>query len=143
MRFRTLTAALTLGAALLVNFGCAEAQRMTRTATDAAGSLAGTVSASWEQNPATYRGQIGARYAYVCSPNGATGSVWGTDAYSDDSSVCTAGVHAGAITLSQGGRVVIEIQGGRSSYVGSTRHGITSYEWGSWPGSFAVVNAMH
>jgi len=60
----------------------------------------------------------------------------GVDIYTDDSSVCTAAVHAGLITLAQGGRVVIEIRDGLEAYEGGAANGITTLEYASWPGSF-------
>ena len=77
---------------------------------------------------------------YVCPAGGTAHSVWGTDVYTDDSSVCTAAVHAGVITLEEGGTVTIEIRPGESSYEASERNGITSGSWGSWTGSFVVID---
>jgi hypothetical protein len=68
--------------------------------------------------------------------------VWGTDIYTDDSSVCTAAVHAGLITLAGGGAVTIEIRAGESSYTGSARNRVKSGDWGSYQGSFAFVGAL-
>jgi hypothetical protein len=47
-------------------------------------------------------------------------------------------VHAGKITDSKGGNVSIEIRSGQASYKGSTRNGVTSFDYGAWPGSFSV-----
>ena len=66
------------------------------------------------------------------------GTVWGTDDYTDDSSVCAAAVHAGAITKATGGRVNIEMLTGLPSYSASTRHGVTTSPWGAWPCRFRV-----
>jgi hypothetical protein len=65
--------------------------------------------------------------------------LWGTDLYTDDSSVCVAGVHAGRITLQGGGAVVIEIRPGATAYAGSTRNGVDSAGYGEWGGSFVVL----
>ena len=67
--------------------------------------------------------------------------MWGTDTYTDDSSVCIAAVHAGLITEDEGGRVVIEIAPGEESYTGSEANGITSTDYGSWSGSFTFPRA--
>jgi hypothetical protein len=64
------------------------------------------------------------------------GAVWGTDVYTDDSSVCRAAVHAGVITTS-GGTVTVTRGDGRSAYVGSTRNGVMSNEYGSYPVSLS------
>ncbi|MFN2384414.1 MAG: LCCL domain-containing protein, partial [Gemmatimonadota bacterium] len=92
--------------------------------------------ATWATNATDHRGQNGQRFDYACPPGGAGGSVWGTDVYTDDTSVCTAAVHVGLITFASGGRVTIEIRAGESSYRGSQRNGVQSSDYGSWSGSF-------
>jgi hypothetical protein len=77
--------------------------------------------------------------AYRCPANGTAGSVYGTGFYTDDSSVCSAAVHKGLITLASGGNVTIKISAGRPNYVGSTRNGITSSTYGAWSGSYSFV----
>jgi hypothetical protein len=66
--------------------------------------------------------------------------VWGTDVYTDDSSVCTAAVHVGKITIDAGGPVEIEIRPGQDSYQGSQRNGITTLGYPRWDGSFVFVD---
>jgi len=94
---------------------------------------------TWSTSATGFRGQPGLRVSVVCPPGGTSGSVWGAGPYTDDSSVCTAAVHAGVITLAQGGAVALEIQPGLGAYAGSTRNGITTYAWGQWQGSFLVT----
>jgi hypothetical protein len=78
----------------------------------------------------------GAVLQCYCGPSQtAGGSVWGTDVYTDDSYVCRAAVHAGAIGLA-GGVVRIRILGGQSSYPGTSRNGVDSSGYGSWGGSY-------
>ena len=105
---------------------------------EAAGALDDT---TWNATAVAYRGQNGARFVYSCPSYGTAHAVWGTDVYTDDSSVCTAGVHSGQIAIARGGTVTIEMRAGQSSYRGSTRNGIASRDYGSWGGSFAVVGA--
>ncbi len=66
------------------------------------------------------------------------GSVWGTDVYTDDSSLATAAVHAGVLAEGENGVVIVTILPGRSGYTGSTRNGVTTYDYGSWHGSYSV-----
>ncbi|HXG30667.1 MAG TPA: LCCL domain-containing protein [Thermodesulfobacteriota bacterium] len=94
---------------------------------------------TWSTNALEHRGKNGQRFTYTCPPNGKPGSVSGTDIYTDDSSICTAAVHAGLITFASGGTVTIEIRPGRASYIGSRRNGVASGYWDSWPGSFVFV----
>lgn len=91
---------------------------------------------SWDLNAGQYRGEDGKRVAFLCPPDGEIGTVWGTDTYTDDSSVCTAAVHAGIINPVEGGRVVIEIAPGEEEYQGSEANGVESQDYGSWDGSF-------
>jgi hypothetical protein len=92
---------------------------------------------TWSSNAADYNGSPGVMVQYECPGNGSPGSVWGSDIYTTDSSVCTAAVHVGQITLEEGGTVVIVIKEGMSEYYGSERNGITSGDWGSYEDSFA------
>lgn len=74
-----------------------------------------------------------------CAPDEPVWTVWGTDVYTDDSSVCTAAVHAGVIALQDGGTVYYYELPGRDSYTGSSRNGIDTLDWGVWGGSFAFT----
>ena len=96
----------------------------------------------WGATAAAYRGQNGVQYSYTCPSYGTRSSVWGTDVYTDDSSVCTSAVHTGAITLAGGGTVTIEIRPGEASYASTTRNRVTSNAYGAWSGSFVVVGAQ-
>jgi hypothetical protein len=71
-------------------------------------------------------------------PANATGSgtVWGTNIYTDDSNICRAAVHAGVIGPS-GGEVWIRARPGRSSYSGSNRNGVSTNNYARWHGSFS------
>jgi hypothetical protein len=93
----------------------------------------------WSLSAVEYEGQNGTRYGYWCPPGGTTRTIWGTDLYTDDSSVCTAGVHVGAITVQGGGFVVIEMRPGADSYAASTRNGVDSQAYERWGGSYVVV----
>ena len=106
-------------------------------------SVAGAVAlggTGWSANATAYRGQNYVRYRYSCPADGTFGTVYGTDTYTDDSSVCTAAVHAGILNPNTGGTVIIEIRPGLKAYVGSTRHGVTSDSYGSWGGSFIFIH---
>jgi type II secretory pathway pseudopilin PulG len=68
-----------------------------------------------------------------------TGIVWGSDPYTDDSSVATAAVHAGLIAAGEKATIRVCAMPGQSSYTGSTKNGVTTYNWASWPGSFTLI----
>lgn len=107
----------------------------------AAAMASSAASIEWTTTVTDKRGQNGSRFTFTC-PSGNPGSVrvWGTDTYTDDSSVCGAAVHAGVLSAS-GGTVTVEIVGGQSSYASSTRNGVTSTQYGEWSGSFRVVGS--
>lgn len=104
-----------------------------------------TVSAQpvgWNTTAVDKGGKNGQQFTYNCSPNGSPATVWGTDVYTNDSSICTAAVSAGLITFQAGGSVTIEIRQGQSSYTGSSHNGVTSKGYGSWHGSFVFVGQI-
>ena len=87
------------------------------------------------------RGMNGERYRFHC-PSGKPlpSRVVGSGPYTDDSSICSAAVHAGALRAKDGGDVTIEIRPGEARYPGSERNYVRSsgYER-AWSGSFVVV----
>jgi hypothetical protein len=98
-----------------------------------------SVEASWSSNASAHRGRNGERFNYRCPAGGSPGTVYGTDVYTDDSALCVAAVHAGAITLREGGTITIEILPGKEAYPGSDRNGVATRSWSSYVGSFRVV----
>ncbi len=129
--------------------GCAAADQMVRDAvatgtavsTGAAGTIQ-TTAASWSTNAREFRDRAGT-FAFDCPANPSqenTGSgVWGSGPYTDDSSVCKAGVQSGEISYERGGRVRIQPQPGQNRYVGQSRNGVSSNDYGAYAGSFSVV----
>lgn len=95
--------------------------------------------AQWTDTAVAHRGEIDAEITFRCPPGGTAHTVWGTDVYTDDSSVCTAAVHAGRLTMAGGGTVRIQIGPGKEAFAGSTRHGVASSDYGPWEGSFSFV----
>ena len=87
------------------------------------------------------RGMNGARYAFRCPPgNHAANHVVGSGPYTDNSSICAAAVHAGAIDAEAGGDVTIEIRPGETHYAASERNHIRSAAFDrAWSGSFVVL----
>ncbi|MGP1353699.1 MAG: LCCL domain-containing protein [Parasphingopyxis sp.] len=66
------------------------------------------------------------------------GGIWGSVIYTDDSRICRAAVHAGAITRN-GGMVRLEMLPGRDRYRGSERQGLVSQSFGEWPASYRFL----
>jgi hypothetical protein len=97
----------------------------------------------WQTSPLDLdlRGMNGERYLFHCPPGKPLPSrVIGSGPYTDDSSICSASVHAGAIRAKDGGDVTIEIRRGEGRYASSDRNYIRSaaYER-AWSGSFVVL----
>jgi hypothetical protein len=79
-------------------------------------------------------------FATVTCPAGCdstSGTIWGTEIYTDDSSICVAALHMGVID-DMGGEVLVTYADGQSSYSSSELNGITSSEYGEWGTSFTV-----
>jgi hypothetical protein len=77
---------------------------------------------------------------YKLTTTGASGGGWGTDIYTSDSYIPAMAVHAGVLTIGQTKEIYIKIVEGKSSYLGSTRNGITTSEWGGWGLSYQFVS---
>jgi hypothetical protein len=118
------------------------AEETTTTTEAASGDV--DVELGWSATAVEFRERIGEQFVYACPPGGPVATAWGTAeaSYTDDSSVCTAAVHAGAITVDDGGRVRIQMVEGRESYPSSTANGVTTIDWPTpWPAGFLVLDA--
>ncbi|GAC1403012.1 MAG: hypothetical protein NVSMB64_03840 [Candidatus Velthaea sp.] len=94
----------------------------------------------WDSRASKFLGDPGQEYVFSCPGQGTAERVWGNDIYTDDSSICTAAVHAGKITFARGGVVRIRIRPGRAIYGSTARHGVQSEDYGTWGRSFTFVN---
>ena len=88
-------------------------------------------------NLTAYRDQVGESLTFKVTGD-AEASVWGTDIYTDDSYLAAAAVHAGALEDGETGTVVVNILPGEEAYTGSTQNDVTSWDYGSWSGSYTV-----
>jgi hypothetical protein len=91
---------------------------------------------AWETTAEGVTGDAGTTFTLVCPAGGSLRSVWGSDIYTADSSICTAAVHAGLITVDRGGTVTIELRPGRNLYGASERNGVTTSAYGGFHRSF-------
>ncbi len=78
---------------------------------------------------------------YFDVTGGNAGYVWGSELYTTDSTLATAAVHAGVLTVGQRGVIKVTILPGLNSYVAATRHGVTSSSWGSFPATMKIEAA--
>jgi hypothetical protein len=61
----------------------------------------------------------------------------GTDVYAANSPTCKAALHAGLID-NMGGVVIVTLEPGQPAYRGTTRHGVTSTNYGSYSLSYRL-----
>ncbi len=91
----------------------------------------------WRDNLRALSGfQYGPAYAFKCPPladPAQAGQAWGTDLYTADSSMCTAAVHAGKASFAAGGMFTITAIPGAPSFTGTTRNGVATGNYGSFP----------
>ncbi len=88
-----------------------------------------------------YRGQNGKVIYFELTGDKNAGTVWGSNPYTDDSTLAEAAVHAGVLNDGQKGIVKVTILPGAASYTGSTRNGVGTGDWNAWDGSYRVEAA--
>ncbi|MEX0938056.1 MAG: LCCL domain-containing protein [Pirellulales bacterium] len=82
-------------------------------------------------------GEIGQSFLYRVI-GAVDGSVWGADVYTDDSALAAAAVHAGAVEAGETAVIKVTILPGRGFYNGSQRHGVSTYDYGSYSRSYMI-----
>ncbi|GAB6041397.1 hypothetical protein JCM17961_20710 [Endothiovibrio diazotrophicus] len=85
-----------------------------------------------------FRGMPGGVYRFQVSGQADAGTVWGTNRYTDDSSLAAAAVHAGVLANGESGVVRVVIGPAADRYLGSEVNGVASANYGYWDGSYAV-----
>ncbi|MGF1515651.1 MAG: LCCL domain-containing protein [Elainellaceae cyanobacterium] len=94
---------------------------------------------TWSDTAVPYEDRVGEDVTLFCPPAGTPAPTWGSDRYSSTSSVCTAAVHAGLITLEEGGAIAIRITPGEAA-TGSDRNEISTASRGATAASFTFTN---
>lgn len=125
-------------AVLLVLTACDATDALRPYGADVPATSVTATRVGWSTDARAWRGLNSVRVRFDCPVGGAPGSVYGSDPYTDDSSVCTAGMHAGRIGI-EGGVVVIEVRAGAASYAASTRYGVSTNAYTAYDGSFSVL----
>ena len=65
--------------------------------------------------------------------------VYGSGIYTDNSSLCRAAIHSGALIDSEGGIIEVRIEPGKKNYLSSTKHNVETLDFPSmWDRSFNV-----
>jgi hypothetical protein len=80
---------------------------------------------------------IGKTYTFRVTGS-VSGSVWGTEVYTLDSTLAAAAVHMGVLRAGQTGNVKVTIMGPSVGFVGSTRNGVTSSNYTNYPGAYRI-----
>jgi hypothetical protein len=98
------------------------------------------------QNASPWRGATDGTVIIAVVTGATDGDVWGggnNTPYTDDSSIASAAVHAGALAVDKTGFVKIIIRPGRTGYIGSnTNHGVTSKSFSTYfAGSYEIDTA--
>ena len=88
-------------------------------------------------NMTAYRGQNGTSFNVQVTAGG--GTIWGTDTYTDDSPVAVAALHSGLLADGETGIVTVTILAGQEDYLGTSRNGVNSNSYGSFPGSYSIA----
>ena len=104
------------------------------------GGVKTNAETDWSTPATAYNEEpVGTKVRFSCPANGTANTVWGSGPYTADSSVCTAAVHTGAITLAKGGSVVIQTAGAEQSFSGTEANGVTTGDWAEYDHTFTVV----
>lgn len=108
-----------------------------------AGARTAPAPINWTTGTGKWVGFWGRRETVLCPAEGKLEGAWGTDIYTDDSSICTAAVHAGLITTREGGIVTVEMRPDAGQYTGSTRNGVRTGDWMEpWTGAYVFVRSL-
>ena len=89
-------------------------------------------------NMTSYSSQINKIYGVLVTAS-SSGSLWGTETYTGDSTIARAVIHMGLAKEGETVLVKIQILPGQSSYVGTTQNGITSNNYGSYSSSYKIL----
>ena len=98
------------------------------------------IAITWTTGGGKWVGYWGRRESVLCPAGGHIEGAWGTDIYTDDSSICTAAVHAGLLSATDGGPVTIEMRPDAGQYLGSMRNGVRTGDWMEpWTGAYVFI----
>ena len=93
---------------------------------------------TWSQIPRDFTQPV----RVLCPPGGRLdGTVWGTEVYARDSTICVAAVHAGVITVEKGGEVEVKRVANAAPFMASERFAVKTAGWSAVPDAFSVTAA--
>ena len=85
------------------------------------------------------RENIGNVYYYLIKGS-EEGTVWGDAIYTDDSNIAKAAVLEGKCNLGEEKLISIKMIEGKPSYSSTSKNGVNSLSYGSWPASYIFIN---
>lgn len=88
-------------------------------------------------NMYSFRNRVGKSFHFRVTGS-RSGSVYGTDIYTADSTLAAAAVHAGVLRNGQTGLVKVTMMPGQQSYTGLIRNGINSSSYSAYSSSYRV-----
>jgi hypothetical protein len=87
-----------------------------------------------------YQHQFNKEFRFTVTASNDNGGLWGSDVYTLDSSLAKAAIHAGVLKAGQTGVVKVRIVASPPGFVGSTRHGVASGNYGPYPaGAYQIL----
>lgn len=92
----------------------------------------------WAVSPSALNMNEGDTGVFDCPSNGTLQTVWGDSTYTGDSSICTAAVYEGVITVEDGGLVSFDVSKGQAEYGSGSANGVTTESYGEWNLSFTL-----
>jgi hypothetical protein len=101
-----------------------------------------TLGIATTQGASEFREQLGKTLTFVCpATDGAGARVYGTDTYSDYSSICAAAIHAGVLKPGAAGAMSLIMARGAEASKGSERNGIASQDYAAGGYSFTFARS--
>ena len=81
---------------------------------------------------------VGATYYFRVTGHD-TGTAWGTDVYTGDSSIAVAAVHAGLVKPGDHAVLKVVSVAPPPAFCGSARHGVTTHDFGRYGSAFTIA----
>jgi hypothetical protein len=105
---------------------------------------AAPVQADWSSTPKNLRQESALKQEFrvFCPAATTLYTVYGSNPYTSNSSICTAALHSGMFVQGTAVYVSYRIAPGYQSYPGSTNWGVTTFPWGQWNSSFVILGAF-
>lgn len=104
----------------------------------AASAQQASIAISPTDSASGFSRQTGRRLVFICPAiDQPSPDVWGTDIYADDSSICSAAIHAGFLSFGRAGLVAIVMGGIAGTFEGTGRNGVKSADYANADYSYA------